>query len=85
MPWSNSLCGICSRKQSGNSVCFNVLALAGDIAVVARLFLVFDNLPDKLLWMWEQAVYEVNPHWRFGETLENIEELQKKARKPTTG
>jgi hypothetical protein len=44
-----------------------------------------DTLPDLFLWMWEQKVYKVNPHWQFGQTAENIEAIQKKAMTPTTG
>ena len=48
-------------------------------------YMLCDELPDVFLWEWEQKVYEVNPHWRFGASVEGVEELQKKVRKPTTG
>jgi hypothetical protein len=48
-------------------------------------FPLFETLPSVFTWMWEQKVYEANPHWRFGQTVESIEELQKKVRKPTSG
>jgi hypothetical protein len=44
-----------------------------------------DTLPDVFLWLWEQKVYEVNPHWQFGQTVDNVEQIQKKVMPPTTG
>jgi hypothetical protein len=43
------------------------------------------TLPGMFTSMWEAAVYEVNPHWQFGQTLEGLEDIEKKARKPTHG
>ena len=43
------------------------------------------TLPGLFTTIWEEAVYEVNPHWQFGQTLESLEDIEKKARKPTLG
>lgn len=40
----------------------------------------FCNLPDDLITQWEQATYEVNPHWNPAGTAEDAkQEAEKKA------
>lgn len=48
-------------------------------------FELFETLPSQFTWLWEQKIYKVNPHWQFGQTVESIEELEKKARTPISG
>lgn len=43
------------------------------------------DLPGGLTTLWGAYVIEVNPHWQFGITSEELEALQKKAQKPSTG
>jgi hypothetical protein len=43
------------------------------------------ELPGALTTLWGAYVFEVNPHWQFGITAEQLEELQKKAPSPSHG
>ena len=44
-----------------------------------------DTLPDMLTTIWEMRVFEENQQWRAGLTADQLEELQKKLRKPSGG
>ena len=43
------------------------------------------ELPDALTVLWELDVLDVNPQWRYGLTSDQLEALQKKAPKPSSG
>jgi hypothetical protein len=43
------------------------------------------DLPGTLTTLWSLAVFEVNPHWQFGITSEELEAIQKKALTPSSG
>jgi hypothetical protein len=42
-------------------------------------------LPDALTALWELKVLDENPQWRYGLNSDQLEELQKKLRKPSDG
>ena len=41
---------------------------------------IFADLPGMLVLMWDLALYEVNPHWRAVNSLENLEKVQEQSR-----
>ena len=43
------------------------------------------ELPDALTALWELKVLDENPQWRYGLNSDQLEELQKKLRKPSDG
>jgi hypothetical protein len=43
------------------------------------------SLPDALTALWELKVLDENPQWRYGLNSDQLEELQKKLRKPSDG
>jgi hypothetical protein len=43
------------------------------------------ELPGALTSLWELRIFEINPHWQYGVTPDQLENLQKKASKPSTG
>jgi hypothetical protein len=43
------------------------------------------DLPGALTTRWALDVFEVNPHWQFGISSAELEELQKKALQPSSG
>ena len=43
------------------------------------------DLPDALTTLWEMKVLDENPQWRYGLNSDQLEELQKKLRKPSSG
>ena len=43
------------------------------------------ELPDALTSLWELKVLDENPQWRYGLNSDQLEELQKKLRKPSPG
>lgn len=43
------------------------------------------ELPGALTTLWGAYVFEVNPHWQFGITAEELEAFQKKASPPSSG
>lgn len=43
------------------------------------------DLPNKFTVLWGAYVFEANPQWQFGITADELEKLQKKAQKPSSG
>jgi hypothetical protein len=43
------------------------------------------KLPDAFTSLWERRVLEVNPQWRYDLTSDQLEEIQKKATRPSGG
>lgn len=43
------------------------------------------ELPGAFTTYWAACVFEVNPHWQFGITSEQLEKFQKKAPLPSSG
>jgi hypothetical protein len=63
----------------------NVLALERDGQSVKLTDETLLDLPGMLTELWTKKVFEVNPHWQFGITADELEKLQKKAPQPLNG
>jgi hypothetical protein len=71
---------------------FGTLTAAADVKLLERdgqpVKLTVESLlelPGALTTRWSLDVFEVNPHWQFGISSAELEELQKKALKPSSG